>query len=170
MADEEFLPVGKISGAFGVKGWMKIYSFTEPRANILKYSPLFISRHGDWVEVKVSGGHSQGKGIVMGLAQVTDRDQVMALIGAELAIKKSQLAPIDEDDYYWSDLTGLQVVNQKNETLGVVDHLVETGANDVLVVKDEKGTERLIPFVMDEIVLQVDLDNKLIQVDWDLDY
>jgi 16S rRNA processing protein RimM len=94
----------------------------------------------------------------------------MALIGAELAIKKSQLAPIDEDDYYWSDLTGLQVVNQKNETLGVVDHLVETGANDVLVVKDEKGTERLIPFVMDEIVLQVDLDNKLIQVDWDLDY
>jgi 16S rRNA processing protein RimM len=170
MADEEFVPVGKISGAFGVKGWMKIYSFTEPRANILQYSPLFISRHGEWIEVEVSGGHSQGKGIVMGLAQVTDRDQVTPLIGAELAIKKSQLAPAEEGEYYWSDLVGLMVINHQNQTLGKVDHLVETGANDVLVVLDEQRNERLIPFVLDEIVEKVDLDSQTIHVDWDVDY
>jgi 16S rRNA processing protein RimM len=166
---EEFIPVGKISGAFGVKGWVKVYSFTEPRANILEYSPLFLSRQGEWVEIKVSGGHLQGKGLVMGIANVTDRDQVQPLIGAELAIKKDQLEPTEEDEFYWADLMGLSVENLDGDLLGQVDHLLETGANDVLVVK-AKGTERLIPFVMDEIVKLVDLDNKLIRVDWDKDF
>lgn len=168
-ASEEFIPVGKISGAFGVKGWVKVYSFTEPRANILEYSPLFLSRQGEWVEIKVSGGHLQGKGLVMGIANVTDRDQVQPLIGAELAIKKDQLEPTEEDEFYWADLMGLSVENLDGDLLGQVDHLLETGANDVLVVK-AKGTERLIPFVMDEIVKLVDLDNKLIRVDWDKDF
>lgn len=168
-ASEEFIPVGKISGAFGVKGWVKVYSFTEPRTNILEYSPLFLSRQGEWVEIKVSGGHSQGKGLVMGIANVTDRDQVQPLIGAELAIKKDQLEPTGEDEFYWADLFGLNVENLDGELLGQVDHLLETGANDVLVVK-AKGKERLIPFVLDEIVKLVDLDNKLIRVDWDKDY
>eukprot|EP00389_Voromonas_pontica_P010409 GDKH01015830.1.p2 GENE.GDKH01015830.1~~GDKH01015830.1.p2 ORF type:complete len:171 (+),score=50.70 GDKH01015830.1:321-833(+) len=168
-ASEEFIPVGKISGAFGVKGWVKVYSFTEPRTNILEYSPLFLSRQGEWVEIKVSGGHSQGKGLVMGITNVTDRDQVQPLIGAELAIKKDQLEPTSEDEFYWADLFGLNVENLDGELLGQVDHLLETGANDVLVVK-AKGKERLIPFVMDEIVKLVDLDNKLIRVDWDKDY
>ncbi|MCX4193400.1 ribosome maturation factor RimM [Methylophaga sp. OBS1] len=166
---EEFIPVGKISGAFGVKGWVKVYSFTEPRANILEYSPLFLSRQGEWIEIKVSGGHLQGKGLVMGIANVTDRDQVQPLIGAELAIKKDQLEPTEEDEFYWADLMGLSVENLDGDLLGQVDHLLETGANDVLVVK-AKGTERLIPFVMDEIVKLVDLDNKLIRVDWDKDF
>lgn len=166
---EEFIPVGKISGAFGVKGWVKVYSFTEPRANILEYSPLFMSRQGEWIEIKVSGGHLQGKGLVMGIANVTDRDQVQPLIGAELAIKKGQLEPTDEDEFYWADLIGLNVENLEGDLLGQVDHLLETGANDVLVVK-AKGKERLIPFVMDEIVKLVDLDSKLIRVDWDKDF
>ncbi|MEC9314229.1 MAG: ribosome maturation factor RimM [Pseudomonadota bacterium] len=166
---EEFIPVGKISGAFGVKGWVKVYSFTEPRANILEYSPLFMSRQGEWIEIKVSGGHLQGKGLVMGIANVTDRDQVQPLIGAELAIKKDQLEPTEEDEFYWADLIGLNVENLEGDLLGQVDHLLETGANDVLVVK-AKGKERLIPFVMDEIVKLVDLDNKLIRVDWDKDF
>lgn len=168
---EEFIPVGKISGAFGVKGWVKVYSFTEPRANILEYSPLFLSRQGEWIEIKVSGGHLQGKGVVMGIANVTDRDQVQPLIGSELAIKKTQLEPVDEDEFYWTDLMGMTVETLEGEPLGIVDHLLETGANDVLVVK-EKGQkqERLIPFVMDEIVTLVDLDNKLIRVDWEKDY
>ncbi len=168
-ASEEFIPVGKIAGAFGVKGWLKIFSLTDPRDNILRYSPLYISLKGEWVEAEVVGGKVQGKGIVMGLQNVTDRDQVMALVGAELAIKKEQLVPTEEDEFYWSDLIGLTVINQQQETLGKVDHLLETGAHDVLAVKDDEGTERLIPFV-DEIVEQVDLDEKLIQVDWGLDY
>ncbi|WP_289281504.1 ribosome maturation factor RimM, partial [Methylophaga sp. UBA5088] len=154
---EEFIPVGKISGAFGVKGWVKVYSFTEPRANILQYSPLFLSRRGEWLEIKVSGGRLQGKGVVMGIENVTDRDQVQPLLGAELAIKKSQLEPADEDEFYWNDLEGLTVINLQQEILGKVDHLLETGANDVLVVKAEGNkTEILIPFVVDEIVKLVD--------------
>jgi 16S rRNA processing protein RimM len=167
---EEFIPVGKISGAFGVKGWMKIYSFTDPRDNILRYSPLYISLKGEWVEAKVVGGQVQGKGIVMGLANVTDRDQVISLVGAELAIKNTQLAPAEDGEFYWSDLIGLTVINNQQETLGTVDHMLETGAHDVLVVIDDEKQERLIPFVLDEIVEQVDLDKQIIHVDWGLDY
>lgn len=168
---EEFIPVGKVSGAFGVQGWMKIFSFTDPRNNILKYSPLYMSRKGEWIEVKVSGGRIQGKGVVMGLVDITDRDQVLALIGSELAIKKSQLKPAKKDEFYWSDLIGLTVVNLKGDSLGQVDSLLETGANDVLVVKDkENNREQLVPFVMDEVVELVDMDNKIIRVDWELDY
>ncbi len=170
-ASEEFIPVGKISGAFGIKGWVKVFSFTDPRTNILEYSPLFLSRQGEWIEIKVSGGHLQGKGVVMGIANVTDRDQVQPLIGSELAIKREQLEPAEEDEFYWSDLQGLTVMNLDDETLGQVDHLLETGANDVLVVKAKgDNTERLIPFVMEDIVKAVDLDKQLIQVDWSKDY
>lgn len=168
---EEFIPVGKISGAFGVKGWVKVYSFTEPRANILQYSPLFLSRQGEWVEIKLSGGHVQGKGVVMGISNVTDRDQVQPLIGAELAIRKDQLEPAADDEFYWADLIGLRVENLEGDALGQVDHLLETGANDVLVVKaDDQDKDRLIPFVLDEVVKQVDLEQQLIQVDWGKDY
>jgi 16S rRNA processing protein RimM len=96
-----------------------------------------LSRRGDWIEIKVSGGRLQGKGVVMGIENVTDRDQVQPLVGADLAIKKSQLEPVDEDEFYWNDLEGLTVVNLQNQVLGKVDHLLETGANDVLVVKAE---------------------------------
>ena len=167
---ETLIPVGKISGAFGVKGWVKVYSYTEPRNNILQYSPLYLSRRDGWVEIKVSGGHVQGKGIVMGIENVTDRDQVQALIGAELAISKAQLEPVAEDEFYWADLIGLTVSNLQQVELGVVDSLLETGANDVLVVKANDKTERLIPFVMEDIVKSVDLDKKHIQVDWQEDF
>ena len=105
---EEFVPVGKIAGVFGIKGWMKVFSFTEPRKNILSYSPLYISLKGEWVEAKVSGGRVQGKGIVISLTDVTDPDQVLPLIGSELAITKDQLKPTENDDFYWTDLTGLK--------------------------------------------------------------
>jgi 16S rRNA processing protein RimM len=171
MTSEEFVPVGKISGAFGVKGWVKVFSFTDPRKNILSYSPLYISRKGEWIEVKKSGGRTQGKGVVMGLENVTDRDQVLPLIGAELAIKNTQLKPTAKGEFYWSDLVGLTVVNLQDREFGQVDHLLETGANDVLVVKEDgKNEERLIPFVMDDVVKLVDLDSKLIRVDWEVDY
>ncbi len=168
---EEFIPVGKIAGAFGVKGWVKIFSFTQPRKNILNYSPLYMSRKGEWIELKVSNGRVQGKGIVMSLDGVTDPDQVLPLIGSELAIQKEQLKPMANDEFYWSQLIGLTVINLNDETLGLVDSLLETGANDVLVVKNkEQKTQQLVPFVMEEIVQLVDVENKLIRVDWELDY
>ena len=168
---EEFVPVGKIAGVFGIKGWMKVFSFTEPRKNILSYSPLYISLKGEWVEAKVSGGRVQGKGIVISLTDVTDPDQVLPLIGSELAITKDQLKPTENDDFYWTDLTGLEVINLQQEKLGTVEGLLETGAHDVLVVKDKQNkTQRLVPFVMGDIVDKVDLMEGFIQVDWELDY
>lgn len=166
----EYIPVGKISGAFGVKGWVKIYSFTDPRKNILSYSPLYISRKGDWIEVKVVEGRLQGKGVVMSLDGITDRDQVLPLVGVELAIAKEQIKPAGKDEYYWSDLIGMTVVNIQDEQLGQVDSLLENGAHDVLVVLNKEKTERLIPFVLDDIVELVDVNNKIIRVDWELDY
>lgn len=166
----EYIPVGKISGAFGVKGWVKIYSFTDPRENILSYSPLYLSQKGEWVEVKVVEGRLQGKGVVMSLGGVTDRDQVLPLVGVELAIAKTQIKPAGKDEYYWSDLIGMSVVNLQDEQLGQVDSLLENGAHDVLVVVNKDKTERLIPFVLDDIVELVDLDNNVIRVDWELDY
>ncbi|NQZ52956.1 MAG: ribosome maturation factor RimM [Piscirickettsiaceae bacterium] len=168
---EEFIPVGKISGIFGVKGWMKVFSFTEPRRNILAYSPLYISRKGEWVEAKISGGRAQGKGIVIGLVDITDPDQVLPLIGSELAITKKQLKPTAKDEFYWSELIGLEVINLRNEVLGQVKEILATGAHDVLLVQDkEHDVERLIPFVMGEIVEQVNLDDNVIRVNWELDY
>lgn len=172
MADaSEFIPVGKISGVFGVKGWVKVFSFTDPRDNILEYKPLYVHRHGNWIPIEVNGGQLQGKAVVMSLGKVTDRNQAMTLIGSELAIKRSQLLETEEDEYYWADLVGLTVINTENEVLGVVDHLLETGANDVLVVNGaDADTQYLIPFVLERTVLQVDLENKQIQVDWQADY
>lgn len=123
------------------------------------------------MEIKLSGGHVQGKGVVMGISNVTDRDQVQPLIGAELAIRKDQLEPAADDEFYWADLIGLKVENLEGDALGQVDHLLETGANDVLVVKaDDQDKDRLIPFVLDEVVKQVDLEQQWIQVDWGKDY
>lgn len=167
----EFIPVGKISGVFGVKGWLKVFSFTEPRDNILNYNPLFMKRQGQWVKIEVSGGQLQGKAVVMSIKQVTDRNQAMPLMGSELAIQRSQLETVEEDEYYWADLIGLQVINQQNQLLGEVDHLLETGANDVLVVKSAADQlETLVPFVFDEVVIAVDLENQQIIVNWQADY
>lgn len=167
---EEYLPVGKISGAFGVKGWVKVYSFTEPRENILSYSPLYIFRRGEWLKVSLTGGQKQGRSIVMGLENVTDRDQAAALNGTEIAIRRDQLEPADDNEYYWADLIGLKVINTENESLGEVDHLLETGANDVLVVVSDNEPGCLVPFVMEEVVHSVDLDKQVIRVDWQKDY
>lgn len=166
----EYVPVGKISGAFGVKGWVKIYSFTDPRDNILSYSPLYLSQKGAWVEVKVVDGRLQGKGVIMSLDKITDRNQALPLVGLELAIVKTQIKPAGKDEYYWSDLIGMTVVNTQDESFGVVDSLLENGAHDVLVVVNNDKTERLIPFVLDDIVKLVDLNNRIIRVDWELDY
>jgi 16S rRNA processing protein RimM len=113
-------------------------------------------------------GHQQGKGVVARLAECDNRDQAYALMGSEIAVRRDQLPATAPGEYYWSELQGLDVVNTDGESLGTVDHLLETGANDVLVVKGDR--ERLIPFVMDEVVIAVDREQGRIRVDWDKDF
>lgn len=170
--DEKIL-VGKISGLHGVKGWVKVFSDTDPRDGITKYSTWFIqlpnADDGQWRKIKLEAGRCQGKTVIAKLDGYDDRDESMQLVGARIAISPEQLKSLDQDEYYWRELIGLRVVNQQDVELGVVERLFETGANDVLVVKTETQ-ERLIPWTLGHAVLDVDLEQGVILVDWDEDF
>lgn len=158
-----------MSGVFGVKGWVKVFSFTDPRENILQYSPWYLQKNNRIQEIKLLGGRRQGSLVVAELQDIGDRDLAAELMGSEILIRKQQLPKADAGEYYWADLIGLDVQNQEGCRLGTVDHLLETGANDVLVVVDGEF-ERLIPFLQPSTILKVDLDERLILVDWDPDF
>ncbi len=159
--------LGKIVGVFGVKGWVKVFSETRPREQIFKYSPWLLVLNGDEFEVEVLEGRQQGKGLIASLKGYTDCEDARKLIGSEILVSQESLPKTGENEYYWSQLTGLNVVNLQGIELGKVVNLFETGANDVLVVKGEK--ERLIPFT-EFAVIDVDIDSNNIVVDWDEDF
>lgn len=168
MIDRQYIHVGDISGIFGLKGWVKIFSFTDPRENILSYSSWQLRKNGDIKPVEVAGGQRQGKNVVAHIQGIDDRDAAASLVGWEIYIERSQLPSLAQDEFYWADLVGLKVVTEGGIELGAVDHLLETGANDVLVVSGDR--ERLIPFLLGHTVLKVDLENKSLTVDWDPDF
>ena len=161
------LTVGEIVGVFGVRGWLKIRSFTDPPENIFDYFPWQIGDHGAWSECEVAEGRRHGRGLIARLPGIEDRDGAAALVGNTLAVYRHQLPPVG-DDIYWTDLEGLEVVTTAGRALGKVDHLIETGANDVLVVRGER--ERLIPFVRDQVIKRIDLEARCITVDWDAEF
>lgn len=165
---DELIELGNISGAFGIQGWVKVFSHTSPRIQITDYRKWLVKQHGDESEYRVLRGRVQGKSIVAQLEGVDDRNQSEALIGAVIYVRQSQLEKLDEGEYYWSDLIGLQVVNLEGVDLGHVDWLFETGNNDVMVVAGDK--ERFIPYIKDNFVKSIDLDAKQIIVDWDPDF
>ena len=159
--------LGRISGLFGVKGWVKVYSYTEPREAVLDYDRWLLSGKDGWQDATVAEGQRHGKTVIVRINGYDDRDQAAGLIGTEIGIPRDELPEADDDQYYWSDLEGLSVVDRDGTELGKVSHLLETGANDVMVVKGD--TERLIPFAMDKVVLGVDLTKGEIRVDWEWD-
>ncbi len=169
MLNDDTINVGEVSGVFGVKGWVKVFSFTQPRENILSYSPWYLQKGKEFRKVKLLNGQRQGKLVVAAIDGITDRDAAEALLGWKILIDKNQLPAPAEGEFYWADLLGLKVETDQGVALGVVDHLLETGANDVLVVKDEKR-ERLIPFLQQQTVLKIDLENGLMVVAWDPDF
>lgn len=160
--------LGRIVGVYGVRGWVKVFSETDPREGILGYSPWMLGAGG--VERKVTEGRRHGKGIVVHLAGCDDRDAAMALIDQEIAVTRDRLPPPSEDEFYWTDLEGLEVWTiaadgQEPARLGVVDHLFSTGVNDVLVVKGER--EHLLPFAWNQVIRSVDFEQGRVDVDWD---
>jgi 16S rRNA processing protein RimM len=158
---------GRITGLFGVQGWVKVFSHARPRESIIDYSPWLVKTAEGRREMVVEDGRAQGKGVVVKLAGVDDRDQASQLIGADIEIKFSQLPPPSKGEYYWAQLVGLEVVTLAGQSLGKVDHLVETGANDVLVVRN--GKERWLPATAN-VIREVDLEAGVIRVDWDTDF
>ena len=167
--DEKKLVLGKIVGLYGVEGWVKLESYSEPRTRIFKYSPWFVGNADAAAEYENVKGRAQGKGIIARLPGVESRDAAMALIGAEIRIFRSALPKPKRGEYYWTDLEGLDVLNLDGVAFGKVSHLFSTGANDVLVVVGD-GRERLLPFVTGEFVKEVDIDGGRIVVDWDKDF
>lgn len=167
----EQIVVGRITAPHGVKGWVKIFSYTDPIERILEYAPWQIARGTSVRRLAVKAGRRQGKGIVVQPEGCEDRNQAELLKGFEIRIDKDRLPALAEGEFYWHQLERLAVVTTRGELLGEVDHLMETGANDVLVVEPTSSSiderERLIPFVEDEVVREVDLDEGRITVAWD---
>lgn len=166
---EDYIVVGRISGIYGVRGWVKVFSHTQPRENILTYATWYLKKQGAWAAGDLETGRVHGKGVVAKLKGCDDRDAAAALMGCDIAIRRDQLPQAAPGEYYWADLEGLRVINLDGVALGVVDHLLETGANDVLVVR-EGGTERLIPFVQGLFVKSIDLETGEMIVDWDPEF
>jgi 16S rRNA processing protein RimM len=165
-ADTEYLVVGKLGAAYGIKGWLKVSSFTNPLSNIGNYNPWYLKNGEHWEPIEVTDSREHGKSIVAKLKGLNNPEQARLFTGKEVAIKRSQLPVLAKDEYYWSDLEGLTVINQRNEVLGKVTHLMATGANDVLVVKGEK--EHAIPYLQGDVVKQIDLTAKTMHVDWEV--
>jgi 16S rRNA processing protein RimM len=168
MADVTPLVMGQIGSPYGIKGWVHVVSFTTPVDNLLDYRPWYLARNRRWQVVEVLQARRHGKGLVAKLPDCDDRDTAAALRGTPVGVLREQLPETAEDEYYWHDLVGLRVMTTQGAELGTVDHLIETGANDVLVVKGER--ERLIPFIRGQVVLQIDLAAGEIQVDWDPEF
>ena len=167
------LVVGKITGCYGIKGWVKIHSYTDPQENFLGFGHWMLKRRGGLEPVEFDAGRRQGKGLVAHIAGVDDRTLAESFRGLEVAVRADSLPHLEEGDYYWSQLQGLQVWCRDGDDkvlLGTVDYLLETGANDVLVVKASEGSideqERLIPYLPGDVVTRVDLEEAIIEVDW----
>lgn len=182
LVSQDVLVVGKITSCYGIKGWVKIHSYTEPQENFLAFEQWHLQRRGTLEPIEFDQGKRHGKGLVAHIAGVDDRTLAEAYTGLEVVVASNKLPVLEEGDYYWRQLEGLQVWCQdsndssgkeQKKWIGVVDYLIETGANDVLVVKACEGSydkaERLIPYLLGETVLRVDLEAGLMEVDWYLD-
>ena len=163
--------MGRVTAPFGVKGWVKIYALTAQLGNLLDYPVWWLGHHGDWREMRVAAAKVHGNTLVAQLAGIEDREAAVALKGLEVAVPREQLPGAAEGEFYWADLIGLRVVNRDAHEFGRVVRVMQTGANDVLVVAGGNGDERetLIPFIASAI-RQVDLAAGVISVDWGKDY
>jgi 16S rRNA processing protein RimM len=159
--------LGRVTGVYGVKGWIRVHSYTEPREAILDYEDWLLLRDDDWQSVNIVEGKRHGKTVIARIDGVDDRDDAAAYVGNDIGVPRERLPDTGRGEFYWADLEGLQVVHIDGRILGKVAHLLATGANDVLVVKGDQ--EILIPFVQGEVIKDVDLAAGVINVDWEWD-
>ena len=159
--------LGRVTGLYGVKGWVRVHSYTEPREAILDYRDWSHLREGRWRSVRLAEGKRHGKSVIARLEGVADRDDAAAFIGEDIGVPRERLPEAGRGEYYWADLEGLQVIHTDGRTLGKVAYLLATGAHDVLVVQGDQ--EILIPFVQEEVIKDVDLANGVVNVDWEWD-
>lgn len=169
MSDRIYL--GHINGLFGVVGWLKVFSDTQPRENIVAYKKWWLKdKQGEWREYTLEQGKRHGKNVIVKLAAVDDRDLAALLIGCQIAVDRELLPKLAKNEFYWTDLIACSVQDGQGTPLGQVERFFETGAHDVMVVKAANGGELLIPWVTEHFILEVDLAEKRIVADWDADW
>jgi len=192
---QERILLGHVTGVSGLKGWVKVHSDTSPRENIVAYPSWWLEQAGKWHRVNVMDGRPQGKTIVAHLEGVATPEQASELIGAKIAVERSAMPVLKTGEFYWTDLVGMQVQTVEGVYVGTACRLFETGANDVLVVTDERlvcdpdstesadkpaggkadagsrsKKEVLVPWLVPEVIRDVDMENRIITVDWDPDF
>lgn len=172
-AADDLVVLGKITSVHGVRGEVKIYSFTDPIDNLLDYRQWTLKRDGEIKQMELVSGRLQGKVLVAKLKGLDDREVARTYAGFEICVPREQLPDLEEGEFYWYQLVGLSVIDMQGQLLGRLDHLLETGANDVMVVKPCAGSlddrERLLPYT-EQCVQQIDLAAGEMRVDWDADF
>lgn len=175
---DDLVVVGRLTTVFGVRGWVKLHSYTEPMENILGFRRMFLQRDGRWQAIEIEESKRHQKGLVALLKGVADRETARQYCQCDIAVPAGDMPPLEAGDFYWHQLEGLEVLavcqGEPEQLLGKVDHLMETGANDVVVVKPCRDSiddrERLIPWLPGQVVKAVDIDAGRITVDWDSDF
>lgn len=171
-SSQDLVTLGKLGAVYGVKGWLKVHSYTDDAESIFDYSPWELSLGGQSRVLKVTDWRRHNKGLIAKFDGVDDREDAQRLVGIEISVALNSLPELEDDEFYWRDLIGMRVVNASGYDMGEVVRMMETGSNDVLVVKanskDAFGKrERLIPFVEGDFIKHVDKTTKSIEVDWD---
>lgn len=167
--------IGKIGSTYGIHGWLRVFSFTEEVESIFYYQPWFIKIVGEWQPIWLERWKYHNQNILIKVKDIEDREASTLLTNYEIVINASQLPNLDSGEYYWKDLLGCQVITVGGYQLGEVINLIETGSNDVLVVKSNQKDafsikERLIQFLYGQVIKHVDLISHVIEVDWDPDF
>ena len=172
--DDTHVVLGKLTSPHGIKGWLKVYSYTNPMDSILEYPEWWVRQGETLTHMTVLQGSRQGKGLVVQLKGVDDRTAAEGLAQADILMPKEALPELTDDEYYWHELEGLTVFTQSGERLGQVSYLFETGANDVMVVRGDNDAidkrERLLPFLPDDVIVEISLEDGRMVVDWDPEF
>lgn len=167
-APSDFLIVGSLGSSYGIHGWVKVTSFTDPAENILQYEELYFLMQGQWEKAVLDGRKLHGNHVLLKLSHCETPEKAKTYTGTQIAIERSQLSTLEHNEYYWTDLENCRVYNKQGNDFGIVTHLINTGARDILVIRGER--ERLVPFIQGLFVLEVDINQKKIIVDWDAEF
>ena len=160
--------IGRVSNTYGVRGWIRLRSYTRPKDNVLSFPFWSVQLEGRWRQMTVLAARRQGRSLVAHLQGCDDVDTARGMLSAPLAVPRTLLPPLQHGEYYWTDLVGMTVRTRAGVYLGRVQRLLETGANDVLVVQGER--ERLIPFIGQRVIKHVDVARRCIAVDWEREF